>query len=51
MESYDAFIDKKFGRAFCFNEKSDMELFQPRSPFIMHIKPESFEAKNEEKPK
>jgi hypothetical protein len=51
MESYDEMIDKKFGRSFCFNKKEDAELFQPRTPFIMHIKPESFEAKKEEKAK
>ena len=49
MESYDQIIDKKFGRASCFNEKEDVELFQPRTPFIMHVKPEQFEARKEEK--
>lgn len=27
-----------------------MEQFQPRSPFIMHVIPQSFEIQKEEKP-
>lgn len=49
QESYDQIIDKKFGKALCFNEKEDMELFQPRTPFIMHVTPQSFEIQKEEK--
>lgn len=35
----------------CFNEKEDAELFQPRTPFIMHVTPQTFEIPKEDKEK
>jgi hypothetical protein len=41
-ESYDSFIDKKYGPIINFNKKEDSKSFQPFKPAILSVGPQHF---------